>query len=126
MFYQPQASLLLCPEGSLILLALVATLEAFDFTLRPAHTLDTGTCVCVCVVVEGCLRWSKACRHEEPFTGVVPPPTLSSDDRAALPLHRLGGGGGAGDKKGPGGRSRRVSGQLCASCVNSSDRLLRE
>lgn len=51
MFYKPQRSLLLCPEGSLILLALVATLQAFDFTLRPSHTLDTGeyvgTCLCV-------------------------------------------------------------------------------
>ena len=41
-FYKPRASLLLCPEGSLILLALVATLEAFDFALRPTHALDTG------------------------------------------------------------------------------------
>jgi hypothetical protein len=44
-FYKPRASLLLCPEGSLILLALIATLEAFDFTLRPSHALDTGTYV---------------------------------------------------------------------------------
>ena len=40
MFYRPSSSLLLCPEGSLILLALVATLESFHFNLSLLPALD--------------------------------------------------------------------------------------
>ncbi|KAM3570389.1 hypothetical protein VYU27_007547 [Nannochloropsis oceanica] len=39
-FYRPSASLLLCPEGSNILLALVATLESFQFSLSLLPALD--------------------------------------------------------------------------------------
>ncbi|EWM22238.1 rap2 interacting protein x isoform 3, partial [Nannochloropsis gaditana] len=39
-FYDPSLSLLLCPEGSLILLALVSTLETFSFSLHLKPGLD--------------------------------------------------------------------------------------